>query len=87
MQVPPLQNQKQNCADSQSLWMEVALPTFPKLDQNSEVDVCIVGGGIVGLTCAYTWDCPCHGSSFDRYGNVICGPSIDSLKKVNKEDL
>lgn len=39
---------------SQSLWMEVPLPTFPSLDSNINADVCIVGAGIVGLTCAYT---------------------------------
>lgn len=34
--------------------MEVALPSFSPLDSNMDVDVCIVGSGIVGLTCAYT---------------------------------
>lgn len=39
---------------SQSLWMEVPLPSFPQLDADMKADVCIVGAGIVGLTCAYT---------------------------------
>lgn len=43
-----------NSGHSQSLWMEVRLPSFPALDSNRETDVCIVGAGIVGLTCAYT---------------------------------
>lgn len=39
---------------TKSLWMEVELPSFPPLEKDLEVDVCIVGGGIAGLTCAYT---------------------------------
>ncbi len=27
-----------------------------------------------------TWDCPCHGSSFDIDGNIIYGPSKESIK-------
>jgi glycine/D-amino acid oxidase-like deaminating enzyme/nitrite reductase/ring-hydroxylating ferredoxin subunit len=29
-----------------------------------------------------TWNCPCHGSSFDRYGRVINGPANSDLKGV-----
>lgn len=43
-----------NSDESRSLWMEVNLPTFPRLVSNSNADVCIVGAGIAGLTCAYT---------------------------------
>ncbi len=27
-----------------------------------------------------TWDCPCHGSRFDRYGNLLSAPSVHSCK-------
>jgi len=31
-----------------------------------------------------TWDCPCHGSSFDIDGNVIYGPSTYNIKISNR---
>lgn len=34
--------------------MEVQLPSFPSFKGKTTTDVCIVGAGIAGLTCAYT---------------------------------
>jgi glycine/D-amino acid oxidase-like deaminating enzyme/nitrite reductase/ring-hydroxylating ferredoxin subunit len=40
-------------------------------------------GGVVRWNSAEkTWDCPCHGSRFDRYGQVINGPAVEELSPV-----
>lgn len=39
---------------SKSLWMEIQMPSFPVLEKDINADICIVGAGIAGLTCAYT---------------------------------
>jgi glycine/D-amino acid oxidase-like deaminating enzyme/nitrite reductase/ring-hydroxylating ferredoxin subunit len=39
---------------STSIWMETAAtPQFPPLTQDLKSDVCVVGAGIAGMTCAY----------------------------------
>jgi glycine/D-amino acid oxidase-like deaminating enzyme/nitrite reductase/ring-hydroxylating ferredoxin subunit len=32
-----------------------------------------------------TWDCPCHGSRFDKYGSVLNGPAIRDLTSLSHE--
>ena len=38
---------------SRSVWMTAALPQFAALEENIETDICVIGGGIAGLTTAY----------------------------------
>lgn len=33
-----------------------------------------------------TWDCPCHGSQFDPYGQVINGPANTPLEPIEKKE-
>ena len=30
-----------------------------------------------------TWDCPCHGSRFDKQGHLLCGPANSDLENVS----
>lgn len=45
--------------------------------------VCPHLGGVVRWNGAEkTWDCPCHGSRFDRFGQVLNGPAVSELAPV-----
>lgn len=40
-----------------------------------------MGCTVTWNTAERTWDCPCHGSRFDRDGHAIQGPTVQDLEK------
>lgn len=44
-----------------------------------------LGGVVAWNESEKTWDCPCHGSRFDRFGRVIEGPAYSDLPAIDDE--
>ena len=53
-------------------------PRFPKLDRDLEVDVCIIGGGISGLSTAYALAKEGEAKQMQRGGNTSHVPITTS---------
>ncbi|MCB9484220.1 MAG: FAD-dependent oxidoreductase [Dehalococcoidia bacterium] len=46
--------------------------------------ICTHLGCVVGWNAEMrTWDCPCHGSSFSREGDVLHGPAVHNLSHID----
>ncbi len=74
---------------TESVWEDIALPSYDQIKNNQKTETCIVGGGITDISIAYqmakrgykekTLDCPCYGSRFNTKGKVIQGLSLSDL--------
>jgi Rieske Fe-S protein len=58
-------------------------------DEQGEVHECLAKCPHLGCVVHWnpaeiTWDCPCHGSRFDRYGKVISGPANCDLATAER---
>ncbi|MGQ0640311.1 MAG: FAD-dependent oxidoreductase [Gemmatimonadaceae bacterium] len=50
---------------------------------HERVATCMHAGCIVRWnSIERTWDCPCHGSRYDRFGRVVSGPAVRDLAPV-----
>ena len=58
-------------------------------DEQGQVHECLAKCPHLGCVVHWnpaeiTWDCPCHGSRFDRYGKVISGPANRDLATAER---
>jgi glycine/D-amino acid oxidase-like deaminating enzyme/nitrite reductase/ring-hydroxylating ferredoxin subunit len=69
-------------SDTHSVWAETDVPRCQGLDESIETDVCIVGGGIAGLTTAYL---------LNRAGKKVVvlddGPLVSGMTRVTTAHL
>ncbi len=87
--------------ESLSVWLDnYDLPTFEPLNENLNVDVCIVGGGIAGLTTAYSLmkegKSVCVLESFEigsgqtgrttAHGSAVLGTRYEDLEMYHSEE-
>jgi glycine/D-amino acid oxidase-like deaminating enzyme/nitrite reductase/ring-hydroxylating ferredoxin subunit len=56
-----------------SAWTDVARPEFTQLTENISCDVCVIGAGITGLTCAYALAKEGKKVVVLDAGKVVCG--------------
>ena len=68
----------------ESYWVaSTSHTTYPQLSGDVEVDVAVVGSGITDWNAAErSWDCPCHGSRYTGEGEMIQGPSMEDLRRI-----
>ncbi|MFZ6182318.1 FAD-dependent oxidoreductase [Nannocystis pusilla] len=61
-------------------------------EESGEIHACSAAcphllGSVTWNHLEKTWDCPCHGSRFDRLGEVIAGPARSGLRVLDPRTL
>ncbi len=67
----PLKDLVQNACYTAKNMMRITKPRCPHL-----------GCALVYNKKEHSWDCPCHGSRFDKSGNILDGPAKKGMKKA-----
>ncbi len=64
---------------------KVAVYRDERGDLHERSATCTHLGCVVGWNDAEkTWDCPCHGSRFDKFGRVMNGPAVSDLARAEE---
>jgi glycine/D-amino acid oxidase-like deaminating enzyme/nitrite reductase/ring-hydroxylating ferredoxin subunit len=69
----------------ESYWRELEFPTFPKLDQDIQVDVAIVGGGITGITAAHILSKSNVKVALIEAGKILTGTTGHTTAKLTSQ--
>ncbi|KAB2336040.1 FAD-dependent oxidoreductase [Cytobacillus depressus] len=69
----------------ESYWRETPLPTFGKLNENTSVDVAIIGGGITGITAGYLLMKEGLKVAILEAGNILTGTTGHTTAKLTAQ--
>jgi glycine/D-amino acid oxidase-like deaminating enzyme/nitrite reductase/ring-hydroxylating ferredoxin subunit len=69
----------------ESYWREIEFPTFPRLENDIEVDVAIIGGGITGITAAYILSQNNQKIALIEAGKILTGTTGHTTAKLTAQ--
>jgi len=69
----------------ESIWMDTAFLTFPRLRSNIKTDVLIIGGGMAGLLCAYQLQTAGVSCVIAEAANIAGGITKNTTAKVTAQ--